>query len=50
MKPDTDLNDTIIGNYLKMFSFVFLPPYLEDRCFFYSTFFMEKLICEYVRD
>lgn len=49
LRPEADLNDTIVGNYLKMFSFVFLPSYLEERCFFFSTFFMEKLIGEYVK-
>jgi len=25
LKPETDLNDTIIGNYLKLLGFVYLP-------------------------
>lgn len=33
-----------------MFNFVFLPPGLEDKCFFFSTFFMEKLIGEYAKE
>jgi Ulp1 family protease len=28
LRPDTDLNDTIVGNYIKMFNFVFLPQHL----------------------
>jgi hypothetical protein len=26
LRPDTDLNDTIISNYIKLMQFVFLPP------------------------
>lgn len=26
LRPDTDLNDTIIANYIKLMQFVFLPP------------------------
>lgn len=50
LRPEADLNDTIVGNYLKMFNFVFVPPQLEEKYFFFSTFFMEKLIGDYVRE
>lgn len=25
LRPDTDLNDTIVGNYMKLIQFVFFP-------------------------
>ena len=40
LKPEADLNDTIVGNYLKVFNLVFLPSSLENKCFFFSSFFM----------
>lgn len=50
LQPNTDLNDTIVGNYIKMFNFVFLPQHLESKCYFYSSFFVEKLIAEFAKE
>ena len=49
LRPDTDLNDTIISNYLKIYEFVFLPENLEKKVFFCSSFLMERLIPEYLK-
>lgn len=44
LRPDTDLNDTIVGNYLKLLQFVFLPNEVDQKCNIFSSFFLEKLI------
>jgi Ulp1 family protease len=50
LKPDTDLNDTIVGNYLKLLQFVFLPTEVDQKCHIFSSFFLEKLVNEYVKE
>jgi Ulp1 family protease len=50
LRPEADLNDTIVGNYIKIFTFVFLPAPQEERSYFYSSFFIEKLIAEFTRE
>lgn len=50
LRPDTDLNDTIVGNYLKLLQFVFLPNEVDQKCNIFSSFFLEKLINEYVKE
>jgi Ulp1 family protease len=50
LKPDADLNDTITQNYLKLFKFVFMPPKLEERSFFFNSFLMGKLLPEFTKE
>jgi Ulp1 family protease len=50
LKPETDLNDSIISNYIKLMQFVFLPPAVEQISHIYSSFFLEKLIPEILKD
>lgn len=50
LRPGTDLNDTIISNYIKLMQFVFLPPEVEQISHIYSSFFLEKLISEILKD
>ena len=50
LKPEADLNDTIVGNYLKLLQFVFLPSSLDNTCHIFSSFFLEKLIGDLVKD
>ena len=50
LRPETDLNDTIVGNYLKLLQFAFLPTTLDHCCYIYSSFFMEKLVGDLVKE
>jgi Ulp1 family protease len=50
LKPGTDLNDTIISNYIKLMQFVFLPSEMEQSSHIFSSFFLEKLISEILKD
>lgn len=49
LKPETDLNDTIMDNYLKFMSISILPQQTRDQTFIFSTFFMAKLLGEQLR-
>lgn len=44
------MNDVIIGTYIKLLQFSFLPPETEHSTYIYSSFFLEKIICELVKD
>jgi sentrin-specific protease 7 len=50
LRAGTDLNDTIIANYIKLMQFVFLPPAVEQASHIFSSFFLEKLISEILKD
>jgi Ulp1 family protease len=50
LRPDTDLNDIIVGYYIKIFNFAFLPPVLEERSYFFNSYLIEKLIDRYTSD
>lgn len=50
LRPDTDLNDTIVGNYMKLIQFVFFPKEIQQRSHIYSSFFLEKLISDFLRE
>lgn len=49
LRPETDLNDTIISDYLKLFELVFLPTD-HNKIHFYSSYLVEKLITDYVKE
>ena len=50
LRPDTDLNDIIVGYYLKIFNCAFLSPALEERSYFFNSYLIEKLIDRYTND
>ena len=45
-----DLNDTIIANYLKYLQTEVFSEETEKKSFIYSSFFIEKLVGEMLRD
>jgi Ulp1 family protease len=50
LRPGTDLNDTIVGNYMKIFQLAFIPQSLKDKSHIFSSFLMEKLIVELCKE
>jgi sentrin-specific protease 7 len=50
LRPETDLNDVIIGSYIKLLQFVFLPLQTDQSTYIFSSFFLEKIIGELVKD
>lgn len=50
LRPETDLNDVIVGTYAKLLQFSFLPPHTSHHLHLYSSFFLEKLIADFVRE
>jgi Ulp1 family protease len=50
LRPETDLNDTIVHNYIKLLQLMFLPMEVDQKTHIFSSFFLEKLIGDYVKD
>lgn len=44
LEPETDLNDTIMENYLKILMNKVFKPELASRVMIFSTFFMQRLL------
>lgn len=44
LRPENDLNDVIIGTYIKLVQFVYLPLETDQKTHIFSSFFMDKLI------
>jgi Ulp1 family protease len=47
--PGGDLNDTIIENYLRTLQ-IQLPTHVTNTTFFFSSFFLDKLIGAFLKD
>jgi sentrin-specific protease 7 len=50
LRPETDLNDTIIGAYIKIIQLMWLPVERDQKCHIFSSFFLERLIGDYVKE
>jgi Ulp1 family protease len=50
LRPETDTNDTVIGSYIKLMQLMWLPVERDQKCHIFSSFFLEKLIGEYVKE
>lgn len=50
LQPGADLNDTIVEGYLKLLVAAFLPPEMATNCHCFSSFLLEKLLGELIRD
>lgn len=40
LKPETDLNDTIVHIYIKLLQFMFLPMEVDQKTHIFSSFFL----------
>lgn len=50
LRPETDLNDTIISTYLRLLHTCLLPEEISNKTFIYSSFFMGKLLGDQLGD
>ena len=50
LKPDIDLNDTILDNYLKIIRLRILPPEIEQKTYIFSSFWMGKLCKDIIKE
>ena len=49
LRPDADLNDTIVGNYIKLLQISYFTEYTNKNTHIFSSFFLEKLIGDFTK-